>query len=99
MKIDCTIKSIGECRSGTNASTGMQWYVRPIEVEWQEQRTKGDGSIYAIENSLKVEIWGDHASNFTIPIGSNVTLDIKFAIHEFNGKTFNNIRSTFIIMR
>ena len=99
MKIDCTIKSIGECRSGTNATTGAKWYVRPIEVEWQENRTKGDGSFYAIDNALKVDIWGEQAAKFTLPVGANVTLDVRFNLHEFNGNTYNSVRSTFIIMR
>lgn len=99
MKIDCRIKSIGEHRSGVNAKTGNMWYAQSIEIEWQESRTRNDGTIYAIENSLMVDIVGDYAKNFNLPVGQAVCIDIRFETTEWNGRRLNNIRSSFIILR
>mgnify|MGYP003305266870 CR=1 FL=1 len=99
MKIDCVLKAVGECRSGDNATTGRRWFIRPIEVEWQENRLRGDGTTYTIDNTLKVDLFGEHAQNFSLAVGSNVTIDVRFETSIYNGKTINSIRSTFIILR
>lgn len=99
MKIDCVIKEVGECRSGTAATTGKTWYIRPIVVEWQDQHVKGDGSTYAVDNTLKVDMFGEHAQKFSLAVGSNVTIDVRFETSLYNGRTINSIRSTFIILR
>ena len=99
MKIDCKIKSIGELRSGVNAKTGNTWHMLPVEIEWQEARTHNDGTIFAIDNTLVVDIAGDQAKNFTLSVGQAITIDVHFSVTDWNGKKLNNMRSSFIILR
>ena len=98
MKIDCKIKRILEHRSGLTKEP-KAWHIQPIEIEWQEPRTKSDGTIYAIDNTLVVDIAGDMAANFTLQVGQAITVDIRFSTTEWGNKTLNNIRSTFILLR
>ena len=99
MKIECTIKRIGEHQSGVIAANGNTWHRQPIEVAWNETKQGKDGGFYNFEQSLAVELWGDNAKNFTLSVGQNVTLDLAFSTREYGGKTYNNIRSNFIILR
>ena len=99
MKIDCKIKSILEARSGLKKDHNTYWYSQKIEVEWQEAKTRNDGTIYATDQSLIVELWGDMAKNFTLQVGQSITLDVKFETADFQGKRFNSIRSGFLVMR
>lgn len=97
MKIDCKIKSILEPRSGVKEE--KQWYLQPIVVEWQESKTRNDGTIYAVDQSLMIELTGEKAKNFTLPVGTNVTVDVRFETHEYLGRTYNGVRCGFIILR
>lgn len=99
MKIDCKIKSILEARSGLKKDNTTYWYSQKIEVEWQEAKTRNDGTIYAVDQSLIVQLFGDMAKNFTLTVGQSITLDIHFECHEYQGKKFNDVSSSFLIMR
>ena len=99
MKIECTIKSIGEHQSGVNASTGNTWHKQTIEVEWKETRQNREGSVFQIDQSLVVGLWGDIAKNFNLSVGQNIVLDISLSTHEYGGRKFNDVRSNFIVLR
>lgn len=99
MKIDCKIKSIGELRSGVNAQTGNNWHFLPVEIEWQEVRNRNDGTTYVIQNTLVTQVTGEHAKNFNLPVGQTVTIDVRFTVEEYQGRQYNSIRSSFIVLR
>ena len=99
MKLDCKIKSILEARSGLKKDNTTYWYSQKIEVEWQEAKTRNDGTIYAVDQSLVVRLFGDMAKNFTLPVGQSITLDIHCETNEYQGKMYNDISSSFLIMR
>lgn len=99
MKIDCKIKSIGELRSGVNAKTGETWHFLPLEIEWQEPRQRNDGTVFGVNCSLVVDVTGEQAKNFSLPIGQSVTIDVRCSVTDWQGKKFNSIRSSFIVLR
>lgn len=95
MKLNVRISAIGEKRSGTSATTGKSWAFQPITVEWNEQGQRKDGSIYTINHSLQIDLSGSAASDFKLPVGATVTIDIKFKADIFQGKTYNRIQSSY----
>ena len=98
MIIDCQITKVLKDRNGVSQA-GKPYYVQPIEITWQEARRNNSGETFVVEHSIKLELLGDYAKNFKLKEGDYVSIDIRFSTREYEGKTYNNITSNYLILR
>jgi len=96
MKINATIKQVLPAVSGTSEK-GEYKFV-PIVIAWEEQFVRRDSTIYNLEHSLVVNIMGQYANNFSLPVGARVNIDIRFNTREIGSKVFNSVTSNFIVL-
>ena len=81
MEFTGKVTHVGNVESGTSQKTGTQWNKQTIVVE--EQRGK-----YPM--SIAVTLLNDTFIN-SVALGDLVTVSLSFAVHEFNGKFYNNV--------
>lgn len=98
MIIDCKLEKILEARHGFSKS-GNEYYRQQIIVSFAEQKKRHTGDIFVVEHTLKVELFGDIAKHFTLEVGAYISIDIKFNTNEYEGKEYQNISSSYLVVR
>lgn len=98
MIIDCQITKVLKDRSGVSQA-GKPYNIQPIEITWQEAKRNNSGETFVVEHSVKVELIGEYAKNFNLKEGDYISIDIRFSTREYEGKMFNNISSSYLILR
>lgn len=98
MIIDCKIEKVLQPIHGFSKS-GNEYYRQPIVVSFAESIKKRTGETLVIEHSIKVELFGDIAKNFTLDVGTYISLDVRFDTNVFEGKDYQNISSRYLVVR
>ena len=94
MEILATIKNVLPVVSGSNERG--EYRIQPLEIEMQESFLKTDGTTSVILHSLMVDLLGDNAKQFNLPVGTRVKMNLRFMLREYQGKKYQRISSSYI---
>lgn len=94
MEILGTIKDVLPLIEGNNERG--DYHIQPIIINVQETITKADGSIMTYDNDIIVEIVGESAKGFNLPVGTRVRVNLRFSVRDYNGRKFQKITSRII---
>lgn len=70
--------------------------IQPILVEVEESFTRADGSQNSFVNEIIIELSGDNAKNFNLPVDTTIKLSLRFYVREYQGKKYQKISSRYI---
>lgn len=94
MEVIANITNVHPLISGSNDRG--EYRIQPLEIEVQESYLKADGSTSIIQHALLVDLIGDSARNFNLPVGTKVKMNLRFQLREYQGKKFQRISSNYI---
>ncbi len=94
MEILATIKNVLPVVSGSNDRG--EYTIQPLEIEIQESYMKADGSNSIISHALLVDLVGENAKGFNLPVGTRVKMNLRFMLREYQGKKYQRISSSYI---
>ncbi len=94
MEIQGKIKEVLPKVEGNNERG--DYCIQPLVVEVIESFTKADGSLFSTQNYILVELSGDNAKSFNLPVETTIKLSLRFYVREYNGKKFQKISSRYI---
>lgn len=94
MEILATIKNVLPVVSGSNERG--EYRIQPLEVEIHESYLKADGSNSLIIHALMVDLVGENAKSFNLPVGTQVKMNLRFTLREYQGKKYQRISSSYI---
>lgn len=97
MYIDAKLIKVYPTVSG--GEIGKEFKYVPIIIEWEDPLYTRDGRQNFTTDRLLVHVLGPMAGNFSIPVGAEITVDIRPKIREYNDKVFNSINTTYISLR
>lgn len=94
MELIGTIKEILPERAFKNEKG--EYLIRPIILEISEDGTRLDGRAFCLRHTLAVELWGDMAKGFNLPLGQRVRMGVRFAARVHDGRAYQSISSNYI---
>lgn len=73
-----------------------EYHIQPIQLDVEESFIRTDGSTAVVPHQILIDLTGDNAKNFNLPVGTTVKMNITFRVREYQGKKFQKISARYI---
>jgi hypothetical protein len=80
----------------TVTSKNGSFEVQPLLLSETEKKVTASGAEYENKQSYYVELCGNSATSFALPVGTKVRANLLFSAKESNGRVFQSIKTFYI---
>ena len=80
----------------TVTSKNGTFVVQPVLLSETEKKVTASGAEYENKQSYIVDLCGNSASSFALPVGTKVRANLIFSTKEINGRVYQSVKTFYI---